>query len=262
MADFRSAYTRGVFNGAVVGRRNSCHVTGTEIDESYLYEEGRCAAYQHRNRAIVLYAPKRSGHLGVTDFRVDLIFSYYAPFSALILGERAVERFPQTAPPGTRLFFQDHHTYGAVIPLGPDPRSDGAAVRLDVGNDHLMYSLVNYEGPTRDFDRDDIMTWRSGFALELATTDEFTSFDEFLAYARELDVTESLSDRGTRSVVFESPEGTLKAIYDPTAERFLSRTWNGEEETVDHLRVEGGIPGRPLITPLTLFGSEAMSENS
>ena len=74
MIDFRSIYTRGVYNDAVVGQSNLSHVPQGEIDESYLYEEGRCATYQHKNRAIVCYAPKRSGHYQVRSFRLDCIF--------------------------------------------------------------------------------------------------------------------------------------------------------------------------------------------
>ena len=102
MADFRSAYTRGVFNGASIGQRNFSHVAGTQIDESYLYEEGRCAAYQHRGRAIVFYTPKRAGHLGVTSFRIDLIFGYYTPFTRLVLGEYPVGESPLAALPSAR----------------------------------------------------------------------------------------------------------------------------------------------------------------
>ena len=80
VADMRSLFCRGVFNDAVVGQANRVHVTGGRTDESFLYEEGRTCTLQHRNRALVLYAPKAAGHLGVQRFRVDLMFSHDAPF--------------------------------------------------------------------------------------------------------------------------------------------------------------------------------------
>ncbi len=260
MGDFRSAYTRGVFNDAVVGSRNDCHVTRGSIDESYLYEEGRCAVFQHRNHAIVLYTPKRSGHLEVKSFQMELIFSFYAPFTALLLGEEPVGQLPVTAPSGTRLYFQDYHTYGVVIPLGPEPACDDAPVRLRVHNDHFLYSLFNYDGSERDFAREEIMRWRTGFAVELATADEFTSFDSFVNHARSLEVSETVTADGIRTVIFRSAEGTMKAMYDPRTECFLSRTWDGAEDSVEHLRIEGGPSLLQLISPLTLFGSEAMQE--
>ncbi|HEX7573412.1 MAG TPA: hypothetical protein VF514_09975, partial [Bacteroidota bacterium] len=262
MGDFRSAYTRGVYNGALVGQRNRCHLTGTEIDESYLYEEGRCAALQHHDRAIVMYAPKRSGHTGVESFRLDLIFSYHAPFDELLLDGVPVTTLPARAKAGARLYFRDHATFGAVIPLGPEPASGDAPVSLHAGNDHLMYSLCSYDGPARDFTREEIAGWRTGFALQLASADEFPSFASFITYAGLLHAVESGDAAGIRRVIFSGPGGTLAAAYDPTAERFLSRTWNGSEECVEHLRIEGGVPGLPLITPLTLFGSEAMQQRT
>jgi hypothetical protein len=258
MGDFRSAYTRGVYNDARVGHKNRCHITGTVIDESYLYEEGRCAVFQHRDRAIVMYAPKRAGHTGVRSFRLDLIFGYHAPFDELLLDGVPVRDFPARGKPGARLYFRDHGTYGAVIPLGPAPAAGGHPVSLHVGNDHLVYSLSSYEGAARDFTRQEIGLWRSGFALQLSCAREFPSFASFVARAGLLSAFESSDAAGVRSVTFSGPGGTLAAVYDASAERFLSRTWNGSEQCVEHLRIEGGTPGVPLITPLTLFGSEAM----
>jgi hypothetical protein len=260
MGDFRSAYTRGVYNGARIGQKNRCHVAQSEIDESYLYEEGRCAAFQHRDRAIVLYAPKRAGHACVTGFRLDLIFSYHAPFDELFLDGVQVATLPARARAGSRLIFRDHRTYGVVIPLGPVPGSGDCPVSLHAVNDHLMYSLTSYEGPARDFTREDIGCWRTGFALQLACTNEFPSFASFITYAGLLRASESSDSPGVRNVTFSGPGGTLAALYDSSAERFISRTWDGTEECVEHLRIEGGTAGIPLITPLTLFGSEAIQE--
>lgn len=258
LGDFRSAYTRGVYNGARLGEKNRCHVTGTEIDESYLYEEGRCAAVQERDRAIVMYSPKRSGHTHVTSFRLDLIIGYYAPFDEILLGGARVGSLPARAGAGARLFFRDYRTYGAVIPLGPVPAAGTAPVSLSAGHGHLVYSLTSYDGPERDFSRQEIGQWRTGFALRIASADEFPSFASFVAYAGDLRAGDLQTGTGTRLVTFSSPEGTLAAEYDTAAERFLSRRWNGNELCVEHLLIEGGTPGTPLISPLTIFGSEAM----
>ena len=259
LEDFRSGYTRGVFNDARVGQRNRCHVTGTEIDESYLYEEGRCAVFQNRDRAIVMYAPKRAGHRRVTGFRLDLIFSYSAPFDELLLDGVPAGTFPARAKAGSRLYFRDRGTYGAVIPLGPVPASGATPVSLSTGNGHLVYSLSSYEGTARDFTRQEIGLWRTGFALKLACSSEFPSFDSFLTYAGALQALESNDGRGIRRVTFSAPDGTLAAEYDVPGERFLSRSWNGGEVHISRLRVEGGTPPLTLIKPLTIFGSEAMN---
>jgi len=173
-----------------------------------------------------------------------------------------VTTFPARAKAGARLYFRDHGTYGAVIPLGPVPASGDAPVSLHAANDHLMYSLSSYDGPARDFSRQEIAGWRTGFALQLACATEFPSFASFITYAGLLRAVESGDAGGTRNVVFSGPGGTLAAAYDPSAERFLSRTWNGSKQCVEHLRIEGGAQGLPLVTPLTIFGSEAMQQNT
>ena len=258
MGDFRSAFTRGVFNGAQIGQRNPCHITGTEIDESYLYEEGRCATYQHRNRVIVFYTPKRAGHRGVTSFRLDLIFSYFAPFTNLVLEEKTVGEMPVTAPISSRLVFQDYQTYGVVIPLSLEPRSESAPVRLTKVNNHLVYSLLNYDGSVHDFSRDEFTKWHNGFVLELAAAGKFKDFKHFLDHARSLSVAESIDGCGTRRVRVTGPDGVMVSAYNPARECFVSRTWNGVEESVDHLRIEAGPAETSLIEPLTFFGSEAI----
>ena len=70
---------------------------------------------------------------------------------------------------------------------------------------------------------------------------------------------ESAGTSAVRRVSFSGPGGTLETVYDPAAERFLSRTWNGTEQEIEHLLVEGGAPATTLLQPLTLFGSEAMT---
>ena len=256
--DFRSAYARGMYTPAGPGYSYDCHITGTKLDGSYVYEEGRPAIYQHRNRAIVLYTPKRAGHAGVESFYVALIFGYIVPFTALRLGRSRVSSLPVWAGAGARLCFHDGRVYGAVIPLGPHPAAGPTPVLLDARGGHMTYSLFSYNGPIHSFTREEIGGWRTGFALELATEDEFQTFDKFLAHVDELEAVETVDQTGIRRATFSAPGETMMCVYDPRAERFIARMWNGNEEHVEHLLVEGGTPPKALLSPLTLFGSEAM----
>ena len=107
VADVRSLFCRGVFNDAVVGQPNRVHVTGGRTDESFLYEEGRTCTLQHRNRALVLYAPKAAGHRGVGRFRVDMMFSYDAPFDEFRIDGRAATVSAANLPATSRFLFRD-----------------------------------------------------------------------------------------------------------------------------------------------------------
>jgi hypothetical protein len=255
-ASFRSLYMRGVFNDAVVGQPNHCHCTGGQIDASYLYEEARYGIHQHEGIAIVLASPKRVGHRGFTRFRLDLIAGWAAPFDEFLVGSHAVTRLPYEAPAGSRIFFRDMNTYGAVVPLTLDP-APPSPVRIWQANGHMMISLFNYDGPVTDVAREELTIWRNGCIVHLSTADAWPSFKDFRDAVAQMRVTENMGADRIRRVHYEAREGAIAATYDPGRELFLSRTWNGAEETLEHLTIEAGRSRDALLDPLTIYGSEA-----
>jgi hypothetical protein len=262
LKDFRSLSVRGVYNDPVVGQRNYCHVAGKEIDASFLYEEGRTGIYQHRNKAIVCYTPKRSGHLGVTGFRIDLMLTEHARLDEFAVGGKKVDDLELRASADARIFFRDYKTYGAIIPLPVVPSAGEGAMRVWRANNHLIISLYSYLGDVRDFSREEIGKWRTGFAVEFATVEEFSSFDTFVSHASKSNVDEMVEEGGIRAVTYVSGHDVMKFRYDPLREAILSRTWNGVEEIIDHLHVEAGEGAPPAaFTPATLFGDEAFPQN-
>jgi hypothetical protein len=258
MGDFRSMYTRGVYNDAIVGKPNFSHVAQTEIDESYLYEEGRCATFQHRNRAMVCYAPKRAGHMRVKSFRLDCIFGYWSPFDHLLLDGKHVHGFPVNAGRESRLVFQNHRTFGCVIMLGPEPFGSEHPIRLQRAGEFLLFSAYNYSGDHRDVDRDEISLWRTGCYLEVGSADEYAGIDAWLEHVARLDVCETLSPDHVRHVMCRDGKNTMEMKYDPVRERILSRRWNGAEEQIVHFDVDTVEGTSVEFRPVTLFGREAM----
>lgn len=253
---FRSVYMRGVFNGAVVGQPNHCHVTGGAIDASYLYEEARYGVHQHGGIAIVFASPKRAGHHGITSFRLDLIAGWAVPFDEFFVDGQAVTSLPVEAPAGSRIFFRDMKTYGAVIPLTLQP-SPASPLRIWQANGHMMISLFNYDGPAAHVAREELTGWRNGCIVHLSTAGAWPSFRAFCTAAASALVTDTMGADRVRRVRYGSPEGTLGAEYDPGRELFLSRTWNGTEEALEHLVIEAGEQRDALLDPLTIYGSEA-----
>jgi hypothetical protein len=254
---FRSAWTRGVCNGAMPGERNRCHVAHTEIDESYQYEEGRCFTYQHRNNLIVCYSPKRAGHQGLTEFRVDLQFSWSAPFDELLIDGRPAGVLPQPVPPGTTFCWRDGDVYGCVIPLQPFPAPDQDPVVLRVHRDFLLLSIWNYRGPRQDFDREVLSAWRAGFVMKLSDTHESGSFESFVQHVRKCTAEDLQEGPGIRQVRYGTGGDTMVLACDTLAERIVSRTWNGTDESVFHLEFEAGGDTGGRFCPATIFGEEA-----
>jgi len=257
MEDFRSAYTRGVYNDARVGEKNFCHAAQTPIDESYLYEEGRSATYQHENKLIVCYSPKRAGHCGVRSFRLDLIFSYFSPFDALVIDGRPVSGFPARCSANARICFRDFHTFGAIVPLQPSPSPSALPVLIWRCGEFLVFSFYNYDGDERDFPRHEINGWQTGFALELATAAE-TPWETFLLRSQSAGITGTVSEGSLRTIRFTSGTDSMELVYDPFKEVILSRRWNGESDCVDSFAVSAGGKTTGVCCPATLFGNEAM----
>jgi hypothetical protein len=258
MNDFRSIYTRGVYNEAVVGQRNHSHVAKVEIDESYLYEEGRCATYQHENQVIVLYAPKRSGHCQVRSFRLDCIFGYWSPFDRLYLDNEPVKDVPCRAKRGARLVFQNYRTFGCIVMLGPTPAGREYPILLHRAREFLLFSSYNYDGIPRDVERDDISLWRTGFYFTLACADDYPSFDAWREHAATIEAGETLDPGHVRHVICKDGVNTMMLKYDPLREKILNRSWNGIEEQILHLDVETPEGVAAEFKPITLFGREAM----
>ena len=258
LADFRSAFTRGVYNDALPGIPNFCHTTSTQVDASYLSEEGRCATYQHENRLIVTYAPKRAGHRGITSYRTDFIFSYAAPFDRVAVDGTDVATFPVEFGAESRICIRDGRTFILLIPLKPDPAAGPSPLRLSIERDFFLVSTYNYRGPSRDFSRDEVNSWTSGYVLEVWEEGQFGDWKKFLDHARSVSV-ETAAETTVRRITVRSREDSMEFRYDPYREHIVSRTWCAKDDTIDHMEVSAaGKSGGPFC-PQTLFGSEGLT---
>jgi hypothetical protein len=257
-ADFRSIFARGVFNDAEVNRPNRVHVTGGATDATFLYEEGRTFTLQHRNRALVLYAPKGVGHRGVARFRVDVIFSYDAPFDELWLNGRPAGPLPQKLRTGSRMVFRDAHTLGVLIPLVPQPAAGAAPITVRLTGGCLVVSIANYDGRPGDWPRDELRGWQNGFYCELWTTADFADLAALDAHAAAIALTDSIAP-GSRHRVARVRSGreALELAVNPWSEEIERATINGTDASVNHLEATGGPDGAPLLDPPTLYGAEA-----
>jgi hypothetical protein len=259
IADFRSVFTRGVYNGALPGLPNFCHTTSSHVDASYLAEEGRCATYQHENRLIVSYSPKRAGHRGIESFRTDFIFSNAAPFDVIAVDGRPVTMFPVQLRTGSRICIRDGRTFILLIPLEPDPAAGTSPLHLSIEKDFFLISTYNYLGPAKDCTREEVNNWSSAFFLEVWTEDQFGDWAEFLKHARTVNV-ESTVQAKIRRIVARSKDDVMELLYDPFREHILSRTWCGKEEEITHMEVSAAGVSQGPFCPQTLYGSEGLKQ--
>lgn len=259
-ADFRSIFCRGVFNEAVVGQPNRVHVTGGATDASYLYEEGRTCTLQHRNRALVCYAPKGAGHRGVGRFRVDVMFTFDAPFDEFRIDGRPANPAAATLPATSRFTFRDGNVLGVLIPLAPQPAAGATPVTLRVAGGCFIVSIANYDGPVRDLDRDALRGWANGFYCELWSTADFPDLDALARHVAAIRITDIPPGAGRhRRTTVQSGDTALELVHNPWAEEIVCATANGEPVEVPHFEAVAAVNGAPLLTPPTLYGAEAFA---
>ena len=258
VADIRSMFCRGVFNDAVVGQANRVHVTGGTTDESYLYEEGRTCTLQDRNRALVHYAPKGVGHAGVSGFRVDVMFTWDAPFDEFRIDGKRATTDATALPAASRFLWRDGEVMGVLIPLAPQPAANVTPITLRITGGCFIISVANYAGPVCDFTRDEMRGWANGFYVELWSTAEFADLDALWAHAAAITIDDVPAGAGRhrRTVVHSGGEG-LSLGQNPWSEEIESATINGAEAHVPHFEAVDATTGNALLKVSTLYGEEA-----
>jgi hypothetical protein len=257
VAAMRSMFCRGVFNDSVIGQPNCVHVTGGSTDESYLYEEGRTCTLQHRNKALVHYAPKGVGHRKVTGFRVDLMFSHDAPFDEFRIDGKSAATSDAMLSATSRFMWRDGDVLGVLIPSLPQPGASETPITLRTTGGCFVVSIANYAGTKRDFARDEIRGWANGFYCELWSTQEFVDLDALWTHALAIEIEDTSPGEGrNRRTIVRSGEEVLELKQNPWAEEIEQATVNGTSVEVTDFEAVAADDSS-LLTPPTLYGKEA-----
>jgi hypothetical protein len=261
MGDFRSVFTRGVFDGAEPGRSNRCRVTGGAIDASFLYEESRTAIFQHEHSAILFATPKRQGEGVIDSFRLDILITNSRPPDLFLADGAPVGELPASYRAGTRFVIRDYRTWICIIPLTPDPAVVPEPIEVRGRGEFLLLSIWNHRGAPLAVSRDELCRWRNGFVVELGTMNEYPTLENFLAHVEHLRVSEEVTARGERRVTVVAGNRRMSFAYDPVADRIVSRQLNGNECMVQHFSMDAVGGNFRRSCPGTLFGTEEWSRH-
>ncbi|MCK5740259.1 hypothetical protein KAH55_13805 [bacterium] len=241
LVDFRGAFSRLVFNGAVAGQTNFCHSANFDVGPDYLYEEGRVFTCQYQNQAIVACSPKRAGAGKISEIRLDLIFSYFTTFDQVYVNKRSVAGFPFDSPIPERITIFDGPIQLTVVPLQVDGLGGFVPkCHLWTKNGFFMISFYNYLGPEIKVTRDEISRLRNGFAVRI---------DAATSPTREMKLYESLQPPFNRHIGLKCGTDRLILVYDPLAERVLERSFNGESLAVNFLEIELPVGADKVLKP-------------
>ncbi len=250
LIDFRSLFTRMVFNGSRFGQDNFCHVTGFQITKDFLYEEGRPFSFQYKNRTILGYIPKCVGSVGVTQLRLDLIFSYHAPFDYIGVDDQEVLSLPFEKKEFEKILIADHRTYLAIFSIKPSLLSGfQGKVCISQFDDFLSLSIYNYEGGVRDFSKEMMSQIINGFACLIESKNTFPAFRDFKKYAAPVKLSRKMQKPYLHMIEFQVGDDKMRFRFDPLSERIIERTLNGEDQTVYHFEVEAPVGADEIFLP-------------
>ncbi|MCU0644662.1 MAG: hypothetical protein MUC94_10410, partial [bacterium] len=242
LKDFRSMFTRMVFNGSRFGQDNFCHVTGFPITKDYLYEEGRPFSFQFKNKAIIGYVPKRVGHAGITELRLDLIFSHHVPFDYFSVDDEAISSFPFQKKDFKKIVIADYQTYLAIFSIQPSLLSDfQGKISIDRVDDFLIISIYSYQGERLDFLKEMMSQTINGFAFLAESKKNFPELQDFKKYIDSIGVSPKLEKPFIHQIKFQLEDKAMIFRFDPLSERIIERTWNGEDQTVYHFEIEAPV---------------------
>jgi hypothetical protein len=251
--DISPRNTATIFSRCIINGQEtlSGHTDGYG-DRSILFSErGRRMVAQHKNTVMVLYKPKRYNRTKVTSLSVGI----YIPndqwgdgtntIDELWVGDRKVSGNIFTAKDNMTVYIRDGDVYMAFIPLVPVNYGTDYNLRV---REHAGYTIVeffNYQGEEKDFSRNQFALTGNGFICEVASTDEYPSFEAFKDKISQSKVVDEYrayrhyrrnSQRYTR---YYCNDLVLENEYSPIDEGLRFQTYNSEYLKKPILEVDG-----------------------
>jgi hypothetical protein len=214
-------------------------------------EKGRRMAIQDKSTAMVLYKPK-------ADFCSDvksLKTSVYIPYSGWMkggnslneiwIGKNRIAKNASSSDKYETVYLRDGDVFMAFIPLVPTALPTRKAVQVDFKSGYTVLSFFNYEGEPRNFSKRAFMNTGSGFVCEIASSDEYASFEAFrekISGSTILD--EYISNvhlrwNTVRHTRYERNGLALENEYSPCSEGIRYSTVNGQYISKPRLQVSG-----------------------
>ncbi|HEY8173084.1 MAG TPA: hypothetical protein VIH21_08340, partial [Dehalococcoidia bacterium] len=176
---YGALYVRYIVNDKAPG-------TGHEPEDHW--EEGQHVGVQHRNRAIVAYAPLPRA-APARSYKLSIRLLGASPEDGVWATDRRIDTWPARIEPEDRVVISFGDTYLALIPLKQTDMGSDAPIELNLVAGTLTLDINNYQGPAKTF-------WehrshsgaffkgnvRNAFVIEMAAHDDFASVDAFRAH--------------------------------------------------------------------------------
>lgn len=221
-------------------------------DMGILYSErGRRLVTQHENTAMVLYKPKRYNRKGVTALSVNI----YIPndqwgegentIDEIWIGENRLSTIGGTSSAYETVYVHDGDVYMAFVPLVPVDHGKEFATKVEERDGYTVIEFFNYRGDSRDFSRNQFALTGNGFVCEIASFDEYSTFEEFRMAIGASQVTDEYRayqhyrKNAHRYTSYERGNILLESEYSPIDEGIRYQTLNGKFFEYPRFEVDG-----------------------
>jgi hypothetical protein len=155
---------------------------GRFVGEKFSSNQGWCYAMQHENTAVLLATPNlKNTPLETDTLKLSVIFpAHYGAITRSIIGDGTVQNgatgaSAELAP----VSVEAGEVYIHIQPLIPTDLPRRAALRFIKQNHYEMLELVNYEGESRRFEREELSHVQNGFVLTIDSKDNHASLEAF-----------------------------------------------------------------------------------
>jgi len=163
--------------------------------EEFIPSQGWCYALQHENTAVLLATPNlRNTPLETDTLKLSVIFpAHYGKITRSLIGEGPVQEGATGASDEiVPVSVEAGEVYIHIQPLIPTDLPRRTALRFVRQNNYELLELVNYEGETRHFEREDLSHVLNGFILTIERRHNHASLEAFHRQFSDVRITDYL----------------------------------------------------------------------
>lgn len=229
MQDVGTVFARYVINEKKPGQTNYNVIHQKEIPRTLFQNEGFSWAMQKDNFALFFSRPDGLFYEGIHSLKQAVILPcLFGEPEEVWLGDQKLDGFDGRSVERVPVFVREGDIYMAITPLShSEGHAQSHAVTLTLENDYGVISFYNYQGPEKDFENEELIGIRNGFAFEIADKSEAGSFAEFRTQAAAFDLVDNVSFN-VRHVRVLHNGNDLHAIYSLHTQGIRCATINGK----------------------------------
>ncbi|MDD4921426.1 MAG: hypothetical protein PHS30_02995 [Bacteroidales bacterium] len=219
-------------------------------------EFGRRMAFQEKNTAMVLYKPKTYLNKGLTSMRSCIFIPNNEwmkgknTIDEIWIGNKKLDSFNAASQTVETVFVKDGNVYMAYIPLIAANMGVKDPVTIEGKDGYTIISFWNYKGVAIDLTVRAFQNKGNGFVCEVASTDEYPSFEAFRKAMSAAKVTDEYHtyphyrSNMVRNTLYERKGLSMENNYSPGTESIRYTTINGKYRMTPRLQVTGNAVKR------------------